>query len=182
VLSLVYKGKATQHLIAPNDDGILCVNKKPYGGQVKAIEPLVAALATKPAGWPVKLKEFIDVSSSKVTPFGGAPGGGGGGGGGGGSSTGASVKKKGKASVKKKLPSWLHGAGTKEEADAALAGMNDGSYFVRRRAGKTTEFVLAVVYKGKPSHHLINKVDGSYQINKKYGARFSTEIYTRGCH
>jgi len=67
---------------------------------------------------------------------------------------------------------WLHGDISKEEASEIItkAGLDNGRYLVRSRAGKKTEFVLSVVYKEKPTHHLISKVDGNYLINKKsYG-------------
>jgi hypothetical protein len=35
VLCVVYKGKATHHLIAKNGDGFYCVNKKAYGEYTK---------------------------------------------------------------------------------------------------------------------------------------------------
>ena len=75
----------------------------------------------------------------------------------------------------KKTPAhhpWLHGNLSKEEADEllAMAGLDHGRYFVRSRLGTTTEFVLAVVYKGKPTHHLISKHGGNYLVNKRsYG-------------
>lgn len=93
-------------------------------------------------------------------------------------------KKKSKSkSLKKKKPIWLHGSISKEEADELMtkAGLDDGRYLVRSREGKKTEFVLGVVYKGRPTHHLITKVDGNYLINKKsYGthAKVSALIAT----
>jgi len=48
------------------------------------------------------------------------------------------------------------------------AGCEPGQFFVRSRAGKKSEYVLCVAYKGKPTHHLIGKnEDGIYAINKK---------------
>jgi len=51
------------------------------------------------------------------------------------------------------------------------AGLDDGRFLVRSRDNKVGEYVLCVVYKGKPTHHLIAKnPDGIYCINKKsYG-------------
>jgi hypothetical protein len=50
------------------------------------------------------------------------------------------------------------------------AGLNDGR-FLCRSGKKPGDFVLCVVYKGKPTHHLMTKgEDGNYIINKKsYG-------------
>jgi hypothetical protein len=87
----------------------------------------------------------------------------------------SSAKKGGtkKSSKKKKSPAWLHGPISKEEANEVLLKFSteDGTYLVRSREGKKTEFVLSVIYfKGKPTHHLIKKDDGLYKINNKsYG-------------
>lgn len=147
VLSLVYKGKATQHLIKPNDEGTLVVNNKPYAGKVTAIEDLVSGLAKKPAGWPVKLKEYIDASGSVVAW---------------GSSSGSpakkgSVKKKGSlkksGSVRSSQP-WLHDKMSNPDAVAKFGGSTtDGTFFVRKHADGI--YALSVIYKGKPTHHLL---------------------------
>lgn len=52
-----------------------------------------------------------------------------------------------------------------------MAGLDDGRFLVRTRENKPGEYVLCVVYKGKPTHHLIAKnAEGIYAINKKtYG-------------
>ena len=132
---------------------------------------LVNALRKKQPGWPVALvkpiknPEKAKKTSAKTSAKKAA-----------GSikkkkSTGGLEKKKSK-SLKKKKPIWLHGDLSKEEASEIItkAGLDNGRYLVRSRAGKKTEFVLGVVYKGKPTHHLISKVDGNYLINKKsYG-------------
>ena len=64
---------------------------------------------------------------------------------------------------------WRHADISREEAGALLtaAGLDDGRFLVRGIEGKKTEFALAVVFKGKPTHHKIEKVEGSYVINKK---------------
>ena len=48
------------------------------------------------------------------------------------------------------------------------AGLDEGRFLVRTRDNKPGEYVLCVVYKGKPTHHLIAKNEaGIYAINKK---------------
>lgn len=146
VLSLVFKGKATSHLIKPNAEGILCVNGKPYGGKVKDIESLVTALASKPPGWPVKLKEYIDVSNGSVVAWGASSGG-------------ESPKKKG--SVKKgsrkgsvRLQPWLHDKMSNADAVVKFEGKTEnGTFFVRKHTDGI--YALSVIYKGKPTHHLL---------------------------
>jgi hypothetical protein len=50
-------------------------------------------------------------------------------------------------------------------------GNEDGKFMVRLRSGSQTDFVLTVVYRGKPTHHLVLLGgDGLYTINRKaYG-------------
>jgi len=48
------------------------------------------------------------------------------------------------------------------------AGLQDGRFLVRPRTGKKGQYVLCVVFRGKPTHHLIAKTPaGVYAINKK---------------
>ena len=56
---------------------------------------------------------------------------------------------------------------SKEEAGELVigAGTGDGTYLVYDHASKGR--VLCVVYKGKPTHHLITEEDGKVLINKK---------------
>lgn len=52
--------------------------------------------------------------------------------------------------------------------DIELVDTNDGTYLVRVRPGHPGEYVLCVVYKGKPTHHLIMQSEsGTFFINKK---------------
>jgi len=165
VMCVVFKNKPTHHLVTSNADGLLVVNKKTFN-DAKKITDLVQALRKKQPGWPVALvKPVKNPEKAKTSGKKGSVK----------KAKAGSVKKPKKEkpkSLKKKKPIWLHGNLTKDEADALLteAGLDDGRYLVRSREGKKTEFVLGVVYKGKPTHHLITKVDGNYQINKKsYG-------------
>lgn len=59
---------------------------------------------------------------------------------------------------------------TKQDAEAQIeaAGMDNGRFLVRRHRTKAGSYVLAVVYKGKPTHHLIaTNAAGKMEINKK---------------
>lgn len=53
----------------------------------------------------------------------------------------------------------------------------DGTFLVRERANYPGDYVLAVVYKLKPTHHLVSKENGpNYTINKKaYGPATTIE-------
>ncbi len=57
VLSVVFKGKATHHLIQPAPDGVLQINRKTLGA-FRTLDALVAGLRNPdslPQGWPVPL-------------------------------------------------------------------------------------------------------------------------------
>lgn len=44
----------------------------------------------------------------------------------------------------------------------------DGTFLVRTRDGKPGEFVMCVVYKGKPTHHLVTpNAEGLLTVNKR---------------
>lgn len=74
-------------------------------------------------------------------------------------------------------PDWVHGELSREEAEAIVKakGLKDGRYLVRKREGQPGQYVLCVVYKNKPTHHLVAKDgDGLYAVNKKvYGDGFT---------
>ena len=116
---------------------------------------LVDKLGTKQPGWPVPLSMPVNRAGA-------------------GSSTGAGSSGGGTDSS-----SWLAGPITRAEAEEAvgIGGLNDGNYVVRSRAGKPNEYVLCVVYKGKPTHHLIAPNDSQQLcVNKKpYGGHSSIE-------
>eukprot|EP00039_Didymoeca_costata_P018674 m.334494 g.334494 ORF g.334494 m.334494 type:complete len:517 (+) comp17366_c0_seq1:136-1686(+) len=159
VLCVGYRGKPTHHLVTKKD-GIMHVNNKNFGDFSK-IEDLVSHLSSKQPGWPVPLNKPVKNPEYK------APGGGT-------KKRKASVSKKKDGTTKPKKPKWLHGELSQQEANDLVtqAGLDDGRFLVRSRAGKKGQYVLCVVYKGKPTHHLILKdeEDGLYRINKKsYG-------------
>merc|ERR1719272_1709704 len=60
---------------------------------------------------------------------------------------------------------------TKDEAAALLKSQGagtDGSFFIRDRGeGYPDEYVMCVIYRGNPTHHLIVKKDGLFFINRK---------------
>lgn len=64
-------------------------------------------------------------------------------------------------------PFW-HGNATKAAADALLAKKADGTFLFREH-GTAGEFILSVVFRGKPTHHLVNRLaPGSpLKVNKR---------------
>ena len=66
VLSFVFKGKPTHHLVSPNEDGQLQVNKRTFGGHT-SIESLVKVLGKRQQGWPVALSTPLVNASAAAT-------------------------------------------------------------------------------------------------------------------
>ena len=170
VLSLMYKGNPTQHLIKPDDDGSgnLMINKKVFGGGVSSIDALVKVLAANPKGWPAPLTEYVDAESSNVVAWGAESSG---------RETSSSPSRNPPPSTPVTPPPWLHGTITRDEADALIRaqGMDNGRFLVRTHNIKD-KFALCVVYRGKPTHHLIEKnSNGYFCVNKKqYGGDHTT--------
>jgi len=155
VLSVVYKGKGTHHLIRPGENGFLLVNKKQYG-ESRTIEELVETLRGSCKGWPVRLTTFPSNNKSNEE---------------------ASENSEGGENVDD--PEWLHNEITREEAEGIVKenGQIDGQFLVRKREGHPGQFVLCVVYKSKPTHHLIAKNDdGNYCINKRVYGTGATDV------
>jgi nucleoid-associated protein YgaU len=60
---------------------------------------------------------------------------------------------------------------SREEAEGKIAGNADGTFLIRKRSENPGQFIMALVFKGRPTHHLMEKVNGIWQINKKsYGS------------
>jgi hypothetical protein len=181
VLSLVYKGKPTHHLIAPNPDGLLLINKKQYGNW-STPQQLVAGLSSAaklPQGWPIPLSHPVPTASSSAshapaavvvppTPPHVAP-----------TTTASAAGVKLPAPAKTRAPPpWFHGNLEREDAEALMmANLTDGRFLVRLRAEVPSDYVLGLVYKGKATHHLVQKnADGVLLVNKKqYGTHSTIE-------
>lgn len=60
---------------------------------------------------------------------------------------------------------------TRDEAEAKIAGTSDGTFLIRKRKEKDNQYIMALVFKGKPTHHLIEMINGVWTVNKKpYGS------------
>lgn len=167
----MYKGRPTQHLVTKNDSGFMTVNKKQYG-ESKTIRTLVSSLSKKapPAGWPVRLCEGVGPDGSVfAVPI----------------KTGsvrknsesdnsnnrnstasiASTPEKDLSSKESDGTPWLHDTMSNEEANAKLSGRSDDGYFlVRNYNVSSKQYALTVVYKGKPTHHLVKAPDDSSSV------------------
>ena len=101
-----------------------------------------------PPGWPVKLLKGCNTDGSS-----GAPGSGGGG---------AEARKASKrSSVTGGGKPWLSGPMAKDAASNFLktkSNGDEGDFFVRPRgADHPDNYVVCVIYKGNPTHHLVTK-------------------------
>ena len=82
-------------------------------------------------------------------------------------------------------PGWLHDGVTREAIEETVLAHSteSGTFAVRKQKGKIS---LCVVYKGKPTHHIISKdpEDGVFQVNKKkYGTPKSlNQVSRRHCN
>jgi len=151
ILSVTFGGKVTHHKIAPNASGDLCVNAKSYGTPAKTLDDFIPQLTADPppAGWPVRLEQ----------PFPPAAGGGA-------AASGASDAPENIKNIK----AWVHDAMSNAKSEALFKtadSSGEGVFMVRRRGTEFPKgFVLSVIYKGKPSHHLIHVAPEKSKINK----------------
>lgn len=69
-----------------------------------------------------------------------------------------------------KPPTWLHGDVSREESAKMVvdAANGDGTFLVRQTEESPEKYYLCVLFKNKPTHHLIQRNhDGFYVINNK---------------
>lgn len=158
VLSVTFRGKPTHHL-CNMVGGKVMINKKNVA-DAGTIEEAIARLTKDPLppGWPVKLLKGCNTDGSS-----GAPGSGGGG---------AAARKASKrSSVSGGGKPWLSGPMAKDAASNFLktkSNGDEGDFFVRPRgADHPDNYVVCVIYKGNPTHHLVTKADGKFLINNK---------------
>ena len=155
----MYKGKPTHHLVHEHEGGWL-INKKSYGDHATMDSLIEALMSGDVARWPVQLAHPVprkDARGPKRKPTGkpratvsGAAG----------VTTAAAEEPEAAYYHKQKM--------TKEEAGGLVtgAGSGDGTYLVYNHDTKGQ--VLCVVYKGKPTFHLISPDEnGNVLINKK---------------
>eukprot|EP00054_Salpingoeca_dolichothecata_P030073 m.241623 g.241623 ORF g.241623 m.241623 type:complete len:790 (+) comp26590_c1_seq1:61-2430(+) len=188
ILSVVFKGRPTHHLVKPGDSGSMVINGKAYGSPAD-LEELITLLSSEqlPKGWPVRLTKNAlptgsSPSSSTATPSSPSP-----------ASTPAPAPSSEPASAPSNTnaspsapssaPSastsssssnnYMHPEMPQADANAIMNASNpqEGTFFVRPRTGKPGEHVLCVVYKGRPTHHLLKPVasaDGDvYTVDNK---------------
>lgn len=132
-------------------------NKRTFGDTNK-LSLMIATLAAKslPKGWPVSACSFSPCTVAQEAD--------------------AAVKAPTDPApvpptpvISDTLPLWLHGSMDNGAAAALIPdGAEDGTFFIRERV-EGSEYVVTVVFKSKPTHHLSkwDDGDGCYLINKK---------------
>eukprot|EP00040_Diaphanoeca_grandis_P032407 m.196239 g.196239 ORF g.196239 m.196239 type:complete len:676 (-) comp32613_c0_seq1:356-2383(-) len=164
ILTVIYKGNPTQHLVEMGDD-TLKINKKE--SSCKTIMSLLGKCRAKQPWWPVPLKQYLSTSMEMLSMAG--------------SSRASTTSRTSVASIaptkankittsSEDSEDFLHPAMTKPEAEDLMRGdgaLSDGKFFIRERgADNPGDYVMCVVYKGRPTHHLITTKDGAFIINK----------------
>lgn len=193
LLTLVFRGRATHHLLVKSPDSqCWTINKKQFGS-CQMLTEVVSLLREPVAGWPVVLSTEISnpdpSESSEVTTTDIEE-----------SSTGDSSADGVPQTVDTTTPDiantsnldeivsvdstnedqpYFHGQISRDESEAIIrqyasvnkGGSIDGLWLVRQRAGKVvdmSELVILVGYQGRCTHHLCQKQpDGMIKVNGK---------------
>lgn len=174
ILSVIYKGAPTHHNIeCPADGGELSLNKTPTG--CTSLSELEKKYTTKQPKWPVPLTEGVS-SGSAGTGVG---------------SSNSPSKPTPKKAASKPEPAaesimsdggdgdgdgdgeYFHGVITKSKSEELLladgGAEKTGKFLFRAKKGaEDTSFILSVVYKGAPTHHMVVRdAPGSeFSLNK----------------
>lgn len=156
VMSVNFKGKPTHHLVTPNEEGHLTVNKKVFSASSRP-DALITALAgtTLPKGWPVRLKAYTPTSASGIATVPAATT----------SASEAATTPPSRPSLADDAPTatsatavggsdggddsqpaWLHGRMSNEAAAALIPeGSADGTFFLRSRdEGEYVQSILSI--------------------------------------
>jgi hypothetical protein len=143
ILSVIYKGKPTHHSAEREGKGKeFALNKVPTGANT--LEELAIFLEKKNASWPVPLIVGVPNSSNLLTlaPSGDLNG------------------------------PYLHGSIKKEAAEELLLANSGsktaGKFLFRSKGASTDNFILSVIYKGKATHHTVQReAEGKeFEVNK----------------
>lgn len=159
VVAVIFKGKPTHHLAVKTAQGMK-INNKPT--PAKNIGQLVTLLRKKHPFWPVPIDEYVKKGGTGTGKLSAAP----------------SRKSSSKSAPKADSgggdddaddddggsggdPEWLFGPMGKPAAESKLtdAGMDKlGNFMVRARGPENPgDYVICVIYKGKPTHHYCNE-------------------------
>lgn len=141
VITVVFKDAATHHMcIRQGDASPYIINKKLDTG-CSSIDDVIAFLRTKRKYWPLELTEGVAIASSEsVAPP---------------TTGGVRTETVVERTV---IPSFYHGKLGKKAAEQMLladsGSASQGKFLFRSKADDTeTEFIISVIFKGKPTHH-----------------------------
>jgi hypothetical protein len=164
ILSVIYKGSPTHHQLA-QDGGEFTINKQPTGQTTLA--GVVEHLGQKRPKWPVPLTEVVLPGGGTTAPVAAA-------------TTPAAIAPTPATpaaaepvvqSAPAAASSVVHSGVVKSAADAMLVadGGSDGKHLVRSKAGSTDSFILSVIYRNTPTHHVLaREADGAeFTLNKQ---------------
>jgi len=172
VINVNYKGKPTRHLIEPQEDGVLVVNKRKYG-DFTTIEALIGAFATEPLPpkWPVMLTNPVMPGSTATSPD--EP-----------PAPTPAPESPVPVVTSSSSKSWAIAPkqGSEKAAeqlkDPSTGAYEDGVFVVEKHSDAGTH-VLNVVYKGRPTRHkLVAGADGIITANnRKFGTATTVEEF-----
>eukprot|EP00052_Salpingoeca_macrocollata_P013358 m.104330 g.104330 ORF g.104330 m.104330 type:complete len:880 (-) comp18882_c0_seq1:22-2661(-) len=128
VLSLLFNGKPTHHLLREEDDGLYTVNGKQYG-ECRTVKEVIEMLKSPVEGWPVCLTEHVSqeeldsVSETSVVEL---------------------IDDDGACPA---IGEFLHGSMTREEAEKLLMsfGRREGQFLVRIHPEDNSNYMVEVV-------------------------------------
>ena len=160
-LTVVFRAKPTHHLLLKTADTGKWTIKGQRCGPFDSMRQLIARLQQPEPTWPVVLQFPVRA----------------GGGGGTGAAAAAAPPPRPSKPTTLQLdmappsgapapPRWLHGKMSNQKAAKLMVGGPDGTFLVRER-GVGTEYALSVMYKGRPTHHMLkhNAATGYWAAN-----------------
>eukprot|EP00730_Choanoeca_flexa_P019167 TRINITY_DN9353_c0_g1_i1.p1 TRINITY_DN9353_c0_g1~~TRINITY_DN9353_c0_g1_i1.p1 ORF type:complete len:1142 (+),score=314.28 TRINITY_DN9353_c0_g1_i1:24-3428(+) len=176
ILSVMFNGKATHHLLKRT------APKQPFTLNKTALEcttfnDVIKHLRVKRPFWPVPLKTMVPAAApnggkvsgnaSRSQSVSGKPAANG-------SRRASSASESTKRAANPKAKGdYFHGYLRKDEAEARMlaVGKEDGVFLLRTRTADNVtkmaqQLIVSVCFKGKPTHHLLEKTDNSYKLNK----------------
>jgi hypothetical protein len=169
IVSVVFKGAGTHHQLVRTGDGTeFTINKGPCGGAT-TIEAACKFLETKTKKWPLALTDGVpNAAAVEVAASGGgamaarvapAP------------ATHAAPASSGEDNYGDNTEFLWEGLKKDAADELLLADGGDsvsGKFLIRRKGTSANEFILSVVFKGKPSHHQLVRVDEGevFTLNK----------------
>eukprot|EP00056_Hartaetosiga_gracilis_P007030 m.103346 g.103346 ORF g.103346 m.103346 type:complete len:746 (+) comp12613_c3_seq4:155-2392(+) len=148
ILSAVFSGKDTHHLVAKKDGDRFFLNNKDYGLSATSVVEVIEELKSPVPKWPLLLTEPVLYGDEDKDE-----------------------SEEDESEEDESGGSWYHGFITKAQAEEELRkiGLTDGHFLVRsRQQAYSSEVIVSVVFRGKPTHHLAEgDAGGNWTLNGK---------------